>query len=77
MVLEDKYCNFKRHFHQILNIRQAQHWEIVPHSTHTPNKSVTAKLHSDYSFSLHCQMYSKNPSKPSGIFIISHSPREN
>lgn len=40
MVLEDKYCNFKRQFHQLLNIRQAQHWEIVPRCTYTPNKSV-------------------------------------
>lgn len=38
MVLEDKYCNFERHFHQLLNIRQAQHWEIIPSCTHTPNK---------------------------------------
>lgn len=40
MVLEEKYCNFQRHFHQLLNIRQAQHWEIIPCCTHPPNKSL-------------------------------------
>lgn len=40
MDLEDKYCNLKKHFHQLLNIKQAQRWEILPHFTYTSNKSV-------------------------------------